>query len=360
MVKARVAPIKRMTILNLELQAAVYGAQLVQFIKEAQDIEYSDRVFWSDSTAVLYWLRTPEVCQRIIVANRITKVLDVSSASDWKYVLPTANPADDGTRGYSVEQMTSKSRWISGPSFLSQKRYEWPKQEILHAQQVKVISFSSVNSTVANIVEETRISSWNKVTRVKAACIFFAEKFRKPNSEMKLAHYSRAYLHVFHNIQRYDFNPDYMLLKKEFEVSRVSRLKALSPFLDENNLLRARARLTKASLLMTTRYPITLDVNNAAANLLVQHTDETNCLCGPEQTLNTLMEYYWTLRCGAVVKQTIRPCLPFRRKLQDVSTPQMAELPAERLPKKNQFVFETTGLDFIGRFPVKNDGRLSR
>ena len=126
--KARVAPIKRMTVPNLELQAAVYGAQLAQFIREEQDIEYSDCVFWSDSTTVLYWLRTPEMRHRIFVANRIAKILDVSSAFDWKYVSSKANPADDGTRGYSVEQMTSKSRWISGPSFLSQKRSEWPKR----------------------------------------------------------------------------------------------------------------------------------------------------------------------------------------------------------------------------------------
>ena len=43
--KARVAPIKRMTIPNLETQAAVYGAQLAQFIKEEQDIVYSDLFF---------------------------------------------------------------------------------------------------------------------------------------------------------------------------------------------------------------------------------------------------------------------------------------------------------------------------
>ena len=186
--KSRVAPIKRMTIPNLELQAAVYGAQIAQFIKEEQDKEYSDCVFWSDSTTVLYWLRTPEMRHRIFVAIRIAKILDVSAAFDWKYVSSKANPADDGTRGYSVEQMTSKSRWISGPSFLSQKRSEWPKQEILHAQQVKVVSFSSVNTTVSNIVDATRFSSWNKIIRVIAVCILFAEKCRKRNAEMKLAH----------------------------------------------------------------------------------------------------------------------------------------------------------------------------
>ena len=49
-----------MTIPNLELQAAVYGAQLAQFVKEDQDIDLAESIFWSDSTTVLYWLRTPE------------------------------------------------------------------------------------------------------------------------------------------------------------------------------------------------------------------------------------------------------------------------------------------------------------
>ena len=117
--------------------------------------------------------------------------------------------------------------------------------------------------------------------------------------------------------------------------------------------------MTKASLLMTARHPIILDGNNAAVILLVQHTHEINCHCGPEQTRSTLMEYYWILRCRAVVKQTICHSLRCRRMLQDISTPQMADLPEERSPNKNQFVFETTGFDFIGPFPVKNNGRLS-
>ena len=57
--KARVAPIKRMTIPNLEQQAAVYGAQLAQYVRDEMDIEIHKQVFWSDSTTVLHWLRTP-------------------------------------------------------------------------------------------------------------------------------------------------------------------------------------------------------------------------------------------------------------------------------------------------------------
>ena len=53
--KDRVAPIKRMTIPNLELQAAVYAAQLAQFVREEHDIHINEKYFWTDGTTVVYW-----------------------------------------------------------------------------------------------------------------------------------------------------------------------------------------------------------------------------------------------------------------------------------------------------------------
>ena len=137
--KARVAPIKRMTIPNLELQAAVYGAQLAQFVRDEMDIEIHKQVFWSDSTTVLYWLRTPEIRHRIFTAKRLAKNLDVSSAQDWFYISSTRNLADDGTQGYNVHQMNVNARWLLGSSFFSQNKNTWPKQDLLSAQHVKII-----------------------------------------------------------------------------------------------------------------------------------------------------------------------------------------------------------------------------
>ena len=43
--KAQITPLRKMTIPNLELQAAVYGAQLAQFVKEEQDIDFAESIF---------------------------------------------------------------------------------------------------------------------------------------------------------------------------------------------------------------------------------------------------------------------------------------------------------------------------
>ena len=113
---------KRMTIPNLELQAAAYDAQLAQFVKDEMDIEIQKQVFWSDSTTVLYWLRTATIRHRIVIANKLAKILDVSSTKDYFYISSTRNPADDGTQGYNVHRMNVNSQWLLDPSFLCQNK----------------------------------------------------------------------------------------------------------------------------------------------------------------------------------------------------------------------------------------------
>ena len=43
--------------------------------------------------------------------------------------------------------------------------------------------------------------------------------------------------------------------------------------------------------------------------------------------------------------------------IQEVAAAQMADLPEFKLPRDNHQVFQTTGLDFVGLFPVKENGR---
>ena len=242
-----------MTIPNLELQAAVNGAQLAQFVKEEQDIDFAESIFWSDSTTVRYWLRTPEMRHRIFIANRLVKILDVSSVFDWRYIPSAANPADNGTQGYSVFQMTSESGWISGPSFLSKHRSDWPKQEIRQSQYVKIVSLPSSVPVTETVVDLKRFSSWNKLIRAMAFCFFFADKCKKRSKDIQLDHYTKAYLHIIQTTEKRDFKAEFFALKKGDDITTSSRLKPLSPFIDKNNHFRARGRLSKASLLMTFR-----------------------------------------------------------------------------------------------------------
>ena len=195
---------------------------------------------------------------------------------------------------------------------------------------MKIVSFPSsvpVTETVGNL---KRFSSWNRLIRVIAFCFFFADKCKKRSKDIQLGHYTKAYLHINQTTQKQDFKAEFFALKKGDDIPSSSRLKPLSPFIDKNNQLRARGRLSESRLLMTSRYPLLLDGNIIASGLLIQHTHELNCHYCPEQTRNILMEYYWILRCPAVVKQTIRHCLPCRRMIE-VTIPKMADFASRQV-----------------------------
>jgi hypothetical protein len=54
MSKSRVAPLKKLTLPQLELMAAVTGARLASYL--SNHLKVIKIVFWSDSQIVIYWL----------------------------------------------------------------------------------------------------------------------------------------------------------------------------------------------------------------------------------------------------------------------------------------------------------------
>ena len=54
--KSKVAPIKKVTLPRLELQAAVLAAKMSKFIKEEINMPQIRTYLWTDSTTVLHWI----------------------------------------------------------------------------------------------------------------------------------------------------------------------------------------------------------------------------------------------------------------------------------------------------------------
>ena len=119
--KARVAPMKVMTIPKLELQAALLAARLKQDICRALTVHVNKVYIWTDSTTVLQWLNSTSK-QPIFVANRVCEILEHTSVDEWNHVASSDNPADAGTRGMSAEVLQSSS-WVRGPDFLRTKEF---------------------------------------------------------------------------------------------------------------------------------------------------------------------------------------------------------------------------------------------
>lgn len=128
MAKSKVAPVKKLSVPRLELQAAVLGTRIAETVKNSHSIKPHEVMFLSDSKTVLSWICSSSFKFPSFVAVRIGEILDVSNPAEWFYVRSSDNVADDGTRFREIPEDTDirKSRWFTGPNFLMCPRDEWP------------------------------------------------------------------------------------------------------------------------------------------------------------------------------------------------------------------------------------------
>ena len=295
---------------------------------------------------------------RIFVANRLAKVLDVSSSLNWRYIASSDNPADDGSRGYEVRQMNATSRWLSGPSFLRSEEKEWPCQDLLkhHPFGFSIQPLEAPKRSTEGCVKDiTRFSNWNRLIWVTAYCFFFRDLCKERRKHLVLS-LIVAYRYLIQLSQIENFADEISALRKGMENSVSSCLKDLCPYVDNNDQLRAKGRVVHGNGFRDCPTLI-LDGLNPIVKLLMKNFHITNTHSGVEQTRCLFMQYYWILKSRAVVRLTVRQCILCRRMIQEIQQPQMSDLPCERLPSEHHFVFATTGLDFIGPFPVSQCGR---
>ena len=94
--KARVAPIKTLSVPNIELQAALLAARLSYQVKQALTLNIIRTFLWTDSTIVVQWLNSCKK-QPNFVANRVEEILENSTVDQWFHVDTVRNPADART-----------------------------------------------------------------------------------------------------------------------------------------------------------------------------------------------------------------------------------------------------------------------
>ena len=81
--KARVAPMKSLTVPKLELQAALLATRLCSEIHQALTRPIDNTFLWSDSTTGLQWLQS-NAKQPIFIVNRVCEFLELTTIDQWK------------------------------------------------------------------------------------------------------------------------------------------------------------------------------------------------------------------------------------------------------------------------------------
>lgn len=134
-------------------------------------------------------------------------------------------------------------------------------------------------------------------------------------------------------------------------------LSALSPFLDEQGVLRVGGRLQKAALSADQTHPIILSAQSHLVTLMIRQTHQRLQHAGPSTVMATLAMTFHIPRIKAVLKKISRKCITCQKAYARTSRQLMGELPADRVRPSPPFT--TVGIDFAGPFYHK-EGQVRR
>ena len=126
--KARVTPLKQVTIPRLELTAAVTAVKIDKVLRQELQVPLQPSAFWTDSTTVLRYIDNDTTRFKTFVANRVTLIREATKPSQWSYVGTEENPADQASRGLKAKNLIEGGTWINRPDFLTNDERDWLKQ----------------------------------------------------------------------------------------------------------------------------------------------------------------------------------------------------------------------------------------
>ena len=202
-----------------------------------------------------------------------------------------------------------------------------------------------------------KYSSLTKFLRVTAYLSRFIYNCRHSKSERRVGtllveEIEQARKFWVRSTQVKSFPQEVAALKSKQHVSSKSRLVSLSPFLDEQGIVRAGGRIERADIPFCSRHPIQLSPDHEFTRLIIMDCHERLKHEGVDHVRNERRQQYWILRCRATVRKILHQCSYYPRRKAKPVPPMMASLPSDRLQVAP--AFSKVGVDFFGPLMVKH------
>ena len=195
-----------------------------------------------------------------------------------------------------------------------------------------------------------RFGSFKKMIRVLSYCL----RWRKKKSEriLTVEELNAAKLAILKRCQKESFQDAFEKISKGQLLSASDQLNKLSPFLDENELLRLQSRLKHSKSSYEIKHPILLSAKHYVVIKLIEDPHRAIFHEGTEYVRSVLRQEYWIFGLRNALWSVKAKCVKCRKQRAGVSQPFMADLPRERLQER-VFQFTNPGVDYFGPSEVK-------
>ncbi|XP_062703981.1 uncharacterized protein LOC134286385 [Aedes albopictus] len=328
--KTKVTPLQTQSIPRNELSARVIGVRLLKSVLENHSIPVKKRYMWTDATTVLAWLRVDPRNYRQFVAFRVIEIQTETRVEEWHYVPSSLNVADKGTKWGSGPCFDPAIPWFTGPEFLYRAESEWPRQPAKYAEPQEEVRVVNHHVAVCDfVVDFTKFSSWGDLLKNIGYLYHFVHRCRSSPRVMTKSRvavleqkdYAAAERSVWRVIQSVEYTAEIATLLKNFELpsdqqtplERSSLLKKLSPFLDDEGVLRMRSRINDAAIYYSYDFqnPVIVPRRSHVTELMIYKYHQRYGHANVDTVVNELRQRYYIARVRSVVKNVVKQCLDY-------------------------------------------------
>ncbi|XP_062711919.1 uncharacterized protein LOC134283984 [Aedes albopictus] len=356
----------------LELQAAVIGARLARTVMENHSLKIAKRVLWTDSSTVLSWLRSDVRKYRQFVAHRVSEILDLTTVDEWRWIPTRLNVADDATKWGKGPQIDESSRWFRAPDFLYYPPDTWPLQDTPVPSTVEEIRPVHVHREVSKfrLIDFGRFSKWERMLRSIAYVHKFISVLRQriegESTTKRLNLLSqddlvKAEMIIWKQIQLDQYAVEIVKMRRNQQLppnqrehlDRNSKLRQISPYLDEHGVVRMESRIANAvHFTRDFKYPVILPKDHPGTMLVIDWYHRQYQHHSNETVVNEMKQRYHVSRLREVLKKVKKNCMWCKVHSATPKVPRMAPLPVARItPHVRAFTY--TGVDYFGPLLIK-------
>ena len=115
---------------------------------------------------------------------------------------------------------------------------------------------------------------------------------------------------ICRTVQQRAFYREYEALVKNEIVNTSSNILSLSPFLDENGLMRVGGRLKNSNLAFNACHPILLPRKHILTQRIIEREHTRNLHAGLQATMAFVRQRFWPLSLRSTVRGIIQKCIP--------------------------------------------------